>query len=366
MKYPRIPYMQEGVKLTKGMNMLGPQIPYDIPQLDFPITPLENFRRVYKRENPLWVTNFITDVDSFKIALPGNDMTLPTKDLTQRSEFRDFFGIEYVWVPEAGGAMPKPGTHFISDILNWEEELVFPDLRKFNFREIDNNFMEERYNPDKVLHFNLGQGITERLVAILGGYEEAMMALVVEPEACNAFFERYTDWMIEMFEILYERYPMNWVAFHDDWGTEKDTFFSPKMMEEMILEPTRRYINHLHAKGICVEHHCCGRIERFIPYMIDLGTDILQLQTRANDVPGMKRKYGDKLGFSCFLPMFPQSMDEWPEYVKALHNEVDTFASGGGMYTQTIGGSNMELRWESIYELFCYSREFYDKEQGRG
>ena len=351
--------------MTKGMSMLGPQIAFDIPQLDFPITPLENFRRVYKRDNPLWVTNFITDVDSFKIALPGNDMTLPAKDLSQRSEFKDFFGITYVWVPEAGGAMLKPGTQFISDILNWEKELVFPDMRKIDFPTLDKNFMEERYNPDKVMHFNIGQGITERLVAILGGYEEAMTALVVEPEACTAFFERYTDWLIESFEILRERYPINWITFHDDWGTEKDTFFSPKMMEDLVYEPTRRFIDHLHANDVCVEHHCCGKIERFIPYMISLGTDILQLQTRANDVPGLKRQYGDKFGFSCFVPMFPRSMNDFPAYVEAMHKEVDTFASGGGMYSQTAGGLDAELRWSSIYELFCYSREFYDKEQGR-
>ena len=365
MYYPRSAFKQDGIKIVRGMNNLGPQIPFDVPQLDFPITPLENFRRVANRDNPLWVTNFITDVDSFKIALPGNDMTLPAKDLTQRVEFNDFFGIPYIWVPEAGGAMLKPNTHHISDILNWEKELVFPNVREIDFPKYDNNFMEERYNPDKVMHFNIGQGITERLVAILGGYEEALTSLLIEPEACLAFFDRYTDWMIELFETLYERYPLNWITFHDDWGTERDTFFSPQLMEDMVLEPTRKFLDHVHNKGVAVEHHCCGKIERFLPYMIDLGIEFLQLQDRANDVPALKKKYGDKIGFNVMIPEFPRSVEDLPKYFESMHKTVDTYGMGGGLYTSSSGSPDFEIRWAGIYELFCYSREFYDKEQGR-
>jgi hypothetical protein len=36
---------------------------------------------------------------------------------------------------------------------------------------------------------------------------------------------------------------------HDDWGHERDTFFSEKMMEELVYEPTKRIVQHVNPRA---------------------------------------------------------------------------------------------------------------------
>jgi hypothetical protein len=59
----------------------------------------------------------------------------------------------------------------------------------------------------------------------MGGYTDAMLAMAVEPEAVKAYFDRYADFMIELTDILCALYPADMITYHDDWGTERDTFF---------------------------------------------------------------------------------------------------------------------------------------------
>ena len=138
------------------------------------------------------------------------------------------------------------------------------------------------------------------------------------------------------------------------------------MMEELIFEPTKRIVAACKSKGAMFELHSCGHIERFVPYMIDLDIDFMQIQRRANDIPELKRKYGDKIGFNTSIERtgasYPQvSIDE---YCTLIRETVDLYAGGGGLYTAASGYTD-EHAWAGTFELYCYSREFYDKEQGR-
>jgi len=204
----------------------------------------------------------------------------------------------------------------------------------------------------------------------MGGYPQFLVAMVVEPEACLAFFERYADYMIEKVNRMLELVPFDMITYHDDWGTEIDTFYSEKMFEELLFAPTKRVIDACKSTGAAFELHCCGRIERFLPYMVDLGVDYLQIQRRANNVPMIKEKYGDKLGYCAFIEHNGQtgadianaSVEELCGYIRET---VDLYASGGGMYASSTGATD-EHTWAATFELFAYSREFYDKEQGRG
>ncbi len=227
-------------------------------------------------------------------------------------------------------------------------------------------FMEKKYDPAKVCHINIGQGATERLVSLLGGYTESMVALAVEPEAVRDFFEAYADFQIKFFDNLYERYPINMVTYHDDWGTERDTFFSEKMFEELVYEPTKRIVEHIRSKDIVFQLHSCGKIERFIPYIIDMGIDFIQIQSRANDVKMYKEKFGDKLGLNSYgiIGIVPGSNMAKEDYIAAIRKDVENYGSHGGYYTSISPEPDLERTWDGIWEMYCYSREFYDKERG--
>jgi uroporphyrinogen-III decarboxylase len=192
-----------------------------------------------------------------------------------------------------------------------------------------------------------------------------MFALSLEPEAVRDFFERLADHMIELVDLLCSLYPVHLMTIHDDWGTEKDTFFGPKMMEELVFYPTKRIIDHIRSKGVHFMLHSCGNITRFVPYMIDMGAELLQIQRRAVDIPAMKLKYGDKIGFNTVIEgIGPGISLPRDELLVKVRETVDLYAKGGG-YTMNFYERNPELLWDATSELYAYSREYYEKEQGR-
>ena len=358
-KYTRPTFGQKGIETVTVRSLLMPDKPLTVPQIDYPIKPIENFKLAVARDSPVWVPNAALDFQSF---FPSDWLegfkVFPWGSENQDVYF-DEFGCQWKYVPSAYGAMLDPaGKPVVDDVTKWEKQVKFPE-----FKFIENDFMEKSYNPDKVLHLDIFQGATERLVGLLGGYTEAMLALAEEPEACGDFLNAFADWEIAQIDKLYERYPINLLTYHDDFGTERDTFFSERMMEELVLEPTRRIVQHAKNKGAAFEFHSCGNIGRFMKYMIELNVDLLWIQPRANDMPKMKREYGDKIGFFSFYDrnLIPNPTKE--QIKEIVRETMETLGKGGGVYAHTFA-TDPQAAWDYCFELYCYSREYYDKERG--
>jgi len=311
--------------------------------------------------------NSLTD----KITLGTNDVILHKvrgmqihadflKKATEDYEYKDWFNTDWTWVVSAGGGMLTPGTQLLDDITQWEKKVVFPDLGEWGFKEKAEQFMKTEYDPSKALSYDIGRGVTERLVSIMGGYEASMEALLLEPEAVADFFEVYTDFLIKVFDELNSLYPLDILTVHDDWGTERDTFFSEKVMEELVFEPTKRLIDYVHSKDVYIEWHTCGNVNRFFPYMYELRTDIAQVQRRVVDFPKMKEKYGSRIGF-C---VGPEGLDYTKpvtneDFLDSIKNTVDVYAPGGGSYMMMFTPDE-ELCFDACAEIFCRSREIYE------
>jgi hypothetical protein len=365
--------MQPGVPTVREKMLFGGEI--SLPVFDYPISAAENLIRAAHRDNPYWVPNGLTD---FQSILP-NEAILPMSeeaagqivcaDFKRRSAvnwtFTDWFSTNWTFVVQVGGPMLTPGTRVVDDVTQWENAVKFPDLAQWDFDTYAAHFMKNEYNPKKVLTLDLGLGCTERFVSIMGGYTEAMVAFAEEPEACAAFFERFVDHEIELFDRLLTYYPLSMVTYHDDWGNEKDTFFSERMLEKMIYAPTKRLIDHIKSKDVIFELHSCGNIKRFIPYMIDMGVDFMQIQRRVIDFPAVKVRYGDKIGFCGGIEGldFGAAPPSKEALIGMLRHTVDVLGKGGGLY-MGLFLNDPELIWAAAGELYAYSREFYDRERG--
>ena len=371
MKYPRPAFGDPSVATDKVTAMFS-SVENVVPRFEKPISSVENFKRSAARKDPIWEPCSMTDFQSLlthdvaKGIVRGmqihSDLKRPA---TEDYHFKDWFGTDWTFVRSAGGAMLTPGTQLLSDITNWEKEIIWPDFSEWGFEEKAAEYMRDKYNPDKVMHYDIGRGCTERLVSLMGGYTEGMLALAVEPEAVTEFFDVYADFVISFFDKINSLYPLDLVTLHDDWGTERDTFFSEKMMEDIVFAPTKRIIDHIKSKGVVFELHACGNVTRFIPYSIEMGAELLQLQRRAVNLPEMKKKYGDKVGFCASMEGFEFGKDySQDEIIELVRNSVDIYAPGGGCYSSVMF-REPEKQWAALAELYYYSRELYDAEQGR-
>lgn len=374
MKYARYDYMQPGVPTVKEHMLFGGG-EIELPVFDTPISAVENLKRAARRDSPCWVPNGLTDLQAIlpnEAILPASETVagqIVCADFKRRSDvnwtFTDWFNTNWTFVVQVGGPMLTPGFRILDDVTEWDRVVKFPDLKKWDFDTYAADYMKNVYNPKKAMTMDLGLGCTERFVSIMGGYTEAMIAFAEEPEACAAFFERFIDHEIEWFDEVLARYPLTMVTYHDDWGNEKDTFFSERMLEEMILAPTKRLVDHIKSKGLIFELHSCGNIKRFIPYMINMGVDFMQIQRRVVDFPAVKTQYGDKIGFCSGIEGldFGAAPPSKEALIDMIRHTVDVLGKGGGLY-MSLFLNDSELNWAATSELYAYSREFYDKERG--
>ena len=357
MKYARPVYGDPNVPTTTNVAFFGMGT-RTLPVLEKPISIRENFRRSWMRQDPMWVPNSMTDTYG---AMLSSLNGMPEADFSRkdRYDWTDWFGVEWTFVPEVGGPMEKVGAHLLEDVLDWEKVVKFPTLSDYDFAGYCRKFMDG-WDGEKVIQTNVGLGCTERLVSLFGGYAEAMVNMAMEPEATRDLLEAFADWEITVIDEVLKYVPLDMITYHDDWGTERDTFFSEKMMEEIVFPPTKRIFDHIKSKGICMELHSCGHIERFLPYMIDLKVDLLQIQARCNDIAAYKKKWGDKIGFD--LSVFPAPGGTKEQLVADIRQAVDDYGAGGGFYS-SVFAADPELLWEGTSELFYYSREKYDAER---
>jgi len=373
MKYPRPVYLDPDVKVESNLPAFGLQR-MEVPRFETPITPRENFKRAMTRNDPIWAPCAITDFQTIMaqdVAYKGEDGVVihtdfrDARNLSEVYRFVDWFNTDWTWEPSAGGAMLTPGSMLVEDVSDWENVIKWPNLSDWDFAKKAADYMKTEYNPDKVMHYDIGRGCTERFISVVGGYTEGMIALAEEPEAVSAFMERYADLVIDLFDSINVLYPLDMVTYHDDWGTERDTFFSERMMEDLVLKPTKRIIDHIHNKGVLFELHTCGNVQRFMPHILEMQPDSLQVQRRAVDIPLIKKSYGDKIGFSVPIEGFEPGLGLSKEDVVAMTRKtVDLYGKDGGFYAM-INTRDPEERWTMLAELYAYSREYYDTQSSR-
>ena len=87
----------------------------------------------------------------------------------------------------------------------------------------------------------------------------------------------------------------------------------------------------------------------------------MQIQARANDIPAYKRRWGDRIGFEVAVRPEDQSREN---VLREVRETVDTYAKGGGFFS-SVAAQDPETAWDAVMELYYYSREKYDEEQGR-
>lgn len=337
-----------------------------LPKFDYPITPKENFYRALRRSAPLWVPFPTLELQELHMSGlytdgPEGYQLGPTfGDPRPRYTYRDAFGNHWTYDRDAGGACMTPGTRICDDILKWETQIHWPDLHQWNLDQRAADYLQTEYDPTKPLNLDIYHGPFQSLADYMGGFAEALEAMFVEPEASRALFDRFADWMIWLIDRLSALYPVDMFTVHDDWGTEKDAFFSPAMMEDLLFEPTKRIIDHVHSLGKLYQFHCCGKIDKFLPAMCALQTDSTQFQRRVNDLPDYKRRYGDKLGFLAPLEgWIPGQAMPTEAFTQLLRENLDLYAPGGGYLPSIYGADNATL-WTAATEIYYYSRELYE------
>lgn len=80
--------------------------------------------------------------------------------------------------------------------------------------------------------------------------------------------------------------------------------FDAETSEEMIFPYIKKFVAKCHSLGVFYEHHSCGKVETFVPCMIDARINLWMSRDR-NDKLMFVKKYGDRttIGVETLEPL---------------------------------------------------------------
>ncbi len=317
----------------------------------------ENYVRCITGQQPYWMPAYSYES---QIIWPDAMEEHPVPEL----DGYDWWGVNWIMAETAGGMITKPGTRTFGEFANWKEELEWPDLSLVDF-EADGKKVAANLDPERPHVYECVEGIFERLHEMIP-FDESLIAFYEEPELLAEFFDKMADYKIESTAQIFRYYGrVDGVLYHDDWGTQRSGFFSNEMFDELLLPPTKKYLDFVKSQGKFVELHSCGRNMQYVPEMIEMGIDMWTPQANANDVEWLHETYGKQMSFAFPLEI-PAGSDE-KEIRRRVREFVDHFG-GNGRIMASIRTARGDAQAGAIArdELYNYSLAYYNKLYNRG
>lgn len=267
-----------------------------------PITERENLKLLFSGRRPYWIPFAgwcMCDINNFRPRIhPDNVVTHLIMDGQEEYPYTSdvmtssWFDLDWVYVPMVGGATVKPGRPKIEDMNDWHKIVSMPDL---DAMDIEGCAARDKAYLDTPQYNELGilSGFWERLISLMD-VSGAAIALVDEDQqdAVKEFFDMYADVLIEYIRRIKRFNNIDGVLLHDDWGTQRNGFFSLDTAMEMIVPYLKKVIDAVHDMGLYFQMHSCGKNEALVPGYIAAGVDIWCPQP-LNDIDMLSDKYGD-------------------------------------------------------------------------
>lgn len=336
------------------------------------LTQRENILCVYRGQIPEWVPikehacqvffgpGFLTDW--------GKNPRLKKGD-----RVKDLFGTEYI--VSAPGISPMPATdHYtITDITEWRNEFPienFPDLDSVDWKKYvlrDTADWDRNNYLTKVEIGGAGTGTNFEWLCALMGFENALIALMTEPEAWEDIMEVITSWQERVIELVAYYYRPDSIIISDDVAFSKGLLMSPETYRESIKPYHRRLLKAIADNGCIPEMHCCGKADLIAKDFADMGVRCWNPAQVYNDLEGIKATLGnnlvlegawDSLGAAGICGASEETVRQ------AVRNSIDRCADGGGYVFSTCGMTmesdvgSQHIEW-IFDEAVKYGASFY-------
>ena len=333
------------------------------------LTEKENYLMTLRGEVPEWVPRNMYaspgHAPATAMAMPSCMFGTPTP--TGRI---DIWGVEFIATKETGGmALPVPGKFILDDITKWRDVIHAPDFSDVDWEMLAKKDLERVDRSQTAVTAALHVGYFQTLCNFMG-FTNGLMAMIEEPEEVYELFEYMSSFWVQICSKIRDYYKPDIWGVTDDTATATNPFISPETYRNLVKPFHKREAAFGVEMGIPVNMHNCGRCEDFIDDWLDIGVTCWNPAQTMNDLPGIKKKYGNKLVLmGCWDSSGPAG---WPgateEVVKqAVRDTIDAYAPGGGFvfWASTYGAPDDEdflnrKRWITE-EYDAYGRTFYKK-----
>lgn len=204
-----------------------------------------------------------------------------------------------------------------------------------------------------------GGGIFEQPARVMP-MQDFLMGIASDAKFTNAIlgkmFEIYSESTRRMLQEVGDILDV-WV-YWDDLSTQKGAMVSPKWYEKFLMPLHRKLFDLVRSMtNSKIFFHCCGSARPWIPYLIDVGVDILNpVQTSAvgMDPTGLKRDFGNDIVFwgGACNPQGALAFGSPAEVEKEVRQNIEAFAPGGGFILGNVHNIQNMVPGENIISMF--------------
>jgi len=234
-----------------------------------------------------------------------------------------------------GDSIPAVITHPLADLTR-HHEFTFPNpLADHRYATLRRAIA--RFDGTRAVVFNLRDGFSD--LRDLLGYEQALMAPLTDPEACDEFLERIVSYNLALAEHAVRTYGVRIIATTDDVAMAQRTLFHPDVYRERILPSFRRAIQGFKTLGCLTIKHCDGNILPLVEHWIEAGIDCLDpIDPGAGlSMTEMKARYGGRIALKGNIDCVNTLCTGTPDEVR---DEVRRCITGGGPGGLIVSSSN--------------------------
>ena len=286
----------------------------------------ENFLRTLRGETPEYVP-------VFKLAEWWIQPSA-LRDIKTGYGHINLYGVK--WVTEStagGGALPMPGDFILDDIRKWRDIIKRPAiLDEIDWAKVAKKDLDGR-DPDILQMYcpNISFGYFQALMSFMG-FTNGLIACIEEPEEVKELLHFLLDINLEIGENILRYYKPEAYNTGDDIAHERSPFVSEDIFLDLFEPMWRAEVAPFVDAGVPAEHHNCGKVEAFLPYIVDMGYCCWDPAQDSNDLLGIKEKYRRKLTICTGLQ--GNGFCSWPETTEEeiraeVRRVMDLYAPGG-------------------------------------
>ncbi len=290
----------------------------------------ENALIALRGEKPEYVPCFF---DAIQVIPSGAAQEVPP--LFQGPGY-DGYGVHQTPTESASGMFtPTPNVPpVLEDVTEWKSVVKFPDYEHIPWEQIVAGETEAMHldKANFVQDLYCAQGLFERLHFLMG-FENALCAIMEEPEAVSDLVAAIADKKIEFLQKADYYYHPDYFTYLDDYAHMNGLFISPDTFREIFKPQIARIVEACNKTNMTFKQHCCGKMEDLLDDFLDIGITAFDPVQPVNNIPEMKKKTLGRAGIMGGLDVQnvvdrPGSTDE--EIVAETRRCIDTYGEGGG------------------------------------
>lgn len=238
---------------------------------------------------------------------------------------------------------------------NWPDSLDPGRWRGFRQR-----CLETRETGRAITAFSVfGGGIFEQPARVMP-MEEYLMGIISDPKFADSIlgvmYDIYSAATVKMLQEVGDVLDV-WV-YWDDLSGQRGPMVSPEWYKRHLMPLHRKLFDIVKAMSSAkIFFHCCGSARPWIPYLIDVGVDILnpvQISAIGMNPTELKRDFGEDIVFwgGACNPQGSLAFGSPDQVAEEVKRNIDAFAPGGGFIFANVHNIQNLVPPENIAVMF--------------